>query len=92
MKYLAIALILGLLALRLLRGRWGAKFLGVSERAIDIVYIAALVIAGIAAIATQYWLLLALVVVLLVLRLVEALRTPSRRQAASRRRGSARRR
>lgn len=74
MKYLAIALILGLLALRLLRGRWGSRFLGVSGRVIDIVYVAALVIAGVAAVATKYWLLLALVAVLLVLRIIEAVR------------------
>jgi hypothetical protein len=87
-KYLAIALILGLLALRLLRGRWGAKFLGVSERVLDVIYIAALVVAGIAAVATEYWFLLALVVVLLVLRLVEALRARSRRhEQSSRSRG-----
>jgi hypothetical protein len=77
-KYLAIALILGLLALRLVRGRWGSRFLGVSGRVLDIVYVAALVIAGVAAVATKYWLLLALVAVLLVLRVVEAVR--ARRQ------------
>lgn len=80
MKYLAIALILGLLALRLLRGRWGSRFLGVSGRVLDIVYVAALVIAGVAAVATKYWLLLALVVVLLVLRVVEAVRARSQRR------------
>jgi hypothetical protein len=79
-KYLAIALILGLLALRLLRGRWGSRFLGVSGRVLDIVYVAALVIAGVAAVATKYWLLLALVVVLLVLRVVEAVRARSQRR------------
>lgn len=80
MKYLAIALILGLLALRLLRGRWGSRFLGVSGRVLDIVYVAALVIAGVAAVATKYWLLLALVVVLLVLRVVEAVRARRQRR------------
>lgn len=75
MKYLAIALLLGLLALRLLRGRWGSRFLGVSGRVLDIVYVAVLVIAGVAAVATKYWLLLALVVVLLVLRIIETVRS-----------------
>nr|WP_255720110.1 hypothetical protein [Brachybacterium sp. ACRRE] len=77
---MAIALILGLLALRLLRGRWGSRFLGVSGRVVDIVYVAALVIAGVAAVATKYWLLLALVVVLLVLRIIEAVRSRAPRE------------
>lgn len=77
-KYFAIGLIAGLLVLRLLRSRWGSRFLGVSERALDVVYLVALVITGVIAVLTEYWLLLAVVVVLLALRGLEALRARRR--------------
>ena len=73
-KYFAIGLIAGLLVLRLLRSRWGARLLGVSERVLDIVYLVALVLTGVIAVVTEYWLLLVVVAVLLVLRGIEALR------------------
>lgn len=78
-RYFAIGLVVGLLALRLLRSRWGSRLLGISERALDIIYLVALVITGAVAVATEYWLLLAVVGVLLVLRGIEALRNRRRR-------------
>lgn len=81
-RYFAIGLVVGLLALRLLRGRWGSRLLGISERALDIIYLVALVITGAIAVATEYWLLLGVVGVLLVLRGIEALRDPRRRDRA----------
>lgn len=79
-KYLAIGLIVGLLVLRLLRSRWGSRLLGVSERALDIVYLAALALTGVIAVLTEYWLLLVVVAVLLALRGVEALRARQSRR------------
>ena len=81
-RYFAIGLVVGLLALRLLRSRWGSRLLGISERALDIIYLVALVITGAVAVATEYWLLLAVVGVLLVLRGIEALRNRRRRARA----------
>ena len=81
-RYFAIGLVVGLLALRLLRSRWGSRLLGISERALDIIYLVALVITGAVAVATEYWLLLAVVGVLLVLRGIEALRNRRRRTRA----------
>ena len=72
-KYVAIGLIVGLLGLRVLRSRWGSRLLGVSERVLDIVYLVALVVTGVVAVLTEYWLLLVVVAVLLVLRGLEAL-------------------
>ena len=81
-RYFAIGLVVGLLALRLLRSRWGSRLLGISERVLDIIYLVALVITGAVAVATEYWLLLAVVGVLLVLRGIEALRNRRRRARA----------
>lgn len=72
-KYFAIGLVVGLLALRLLRSRWGSQLLGISERVLDVVYVVALVLTGVISVVTEYWLLLAVAAVLLVLRGVEAL-------------------
>src|SRR5699024_6778325 len=79
-KYFAIGLIGGLLVLRLLRSRWGARLLGVPERVLDIVYLVALVLTGVIAVVTEYWLLLVVVAVLLVLRGIEALRARQSRR------------
>ena len=79
-KYFAIGLIGGLLVLRLLRSRWGSRLLGVSERALDIVYLVALVLTGVVAVVTEYWLLLVVVAVLLALRGIEALRARQSRR------------
>ena len=75
LRLLALVIVLGLFLARLLRGRFGARLLGVSERALDIAYIVALVLAGMLAVATEYWPLLIVVVLLLALRGLEALRT-----------------
>ena len=79
-KYFAIGLIGGLLVLRLLRSRWGARLLGVPERVLDSVYLVALVLTGVIAVVTEYWLLLVVVAVLLVLRGIEALRARQSRR------------
>lgn len=78
LKTLAISLIVLLLALRLLRGRFGSALLGVSERVIDTVYVGALVLTLGISIASEQWLLVAICAVLLALRGLEALR--ARRQ------------
>lgn len=67
----AIAL---LILLRLAGTRLGARLLGVSQRVLAIVYLAALVVAGVAAVATEQWTLLAVVGILLVISGVQELR------------------
>lgn len=74
LRILALAGILLLLVLRMFRSSFGARFLGVSEKVIDWVYIVALVIACAAAIWTEYWLLLVVAGVLLVVRGIEEIR------------------
>ncbi|WP_114856615.1 hypothetical protein [Brachybacterium sp. YJGR34] len=79
LKVLAFGAIALLLGLRLARTPLGAQVLGVSLRVLNVVYLAALLLAGILAVVLEQWILLAVVAVLLVLSGVEELR---RRQAA----------
>lgn len=77
-RYFAIGLVVGLLALRILRSRWGSRLLSISVRALDVIYLVALGLTGVVAVVTEYWLLLAVVGVLLALRGIEALQNRRR--------------
>ena len=74
LKVLSLGAIGLLLMLRLPRTPFGARLLGVSLRVLNIVFLAALGIAGVAAVMYEQWILLAVVVVLLVISLVEEVR------------------
>lgn len=86
LKVVSVGAIALLLLLRLSRTPFGARLLGVSLRVLNIVYLAALVIAGALAIPFEQWILLGVVVVLLVISLVEELqrRRPLRQTPAQR--------
>jgi hypothetical protein len=79
LKVLSFGAIALLLLLRLARTPFGARLLGVSLRVLNIVFLAALGIAGVAAVMYEQWILLTVVVVLLIVSLVEEVR---RRSAA----------
>lgn len=70
----AIAL---LILLRLARTRFGARLLGVPLRALEIVFLVALLLAGILAVIFELWILLTVVGILLLLSGVEELRRRS---------------
>lgn len=82
-KYVVVLVVLALLLLRLLRGRWGARLLGVSERVLDVVYIVALLVTGVISVLTEYWVLLVAVGILLVWRVVEEVIDRGRRRSAA---------
>ncbi|GAA1491288.1 hypothetical protein [Brachybacterium sacelli] len=81
LKLLTIGAIAVLLALRLLRGRFGARLLGVSAQVMTVVYLVALVITGVLAGLFEQWILLGVVVLLLVISGLEELRRRDRRRA-----------
>jgi hypothetical protein len=85
MRYFLIGLVLALLVLRLLRSRWGARLLGVSQQLLDRIYVVALVLVGTVAALTEYWLVLAVVGVLLIWRVIEGLQDRRQRRAAPQR-------
>ncbi|WP_062950227.1 hypothetical protein [Brachybacterium sp. sponge] len=74
LKVLTFGAIGLLVVLRLARTRFGSRLLGVSLRVLNIVYLVALVIAGILAVVFEQWILLVVVAVLLVVSLVEEIR------------------
>ncbi|WME21612.1 hypothetical protein [Brachybacterium sp. GU-2] len=74
LKVLSLGAIALLILLRLARTPFGARLLGVSLRVLNIVYLAALGVAGVLAIPFEQWILLTVVVILLVISLVEELR------------------
>lgn len=78
----AIAL---LILLRLARTRFGARLLGVPLRVLEIVFLVALLLAGVLAVIFEQWILLIVVVILLVTTGIEELRRRSakRSRAAS---------
>ena len=83
MRYFLIGLVLALLVLRLLRSRWGARLLGVSQQALDRIYVVALVLVGTVAALTEYWLVLAVIGLPLIWRVLEGLRARQRQRSAS---------
>lgn len=74
LKLVTLGAIVLLILLRLAGTRLGARLLGVSQRVLAIVYLVALLVAGVAAVATEQWTLLAVVGVLLVISGVQELR------------------
>lgn len=89
LKVLTIGVIVVLLALRLLRGRFGARLLGVSVRVLNVAYLIILVLTGVLAGLLEQWVLLGVVVLLLVISGLEELRRrfrPAPDVAPSRRR------
>lgn len=76
-KVLSFGAIALLILLRLARTRLGARLLGVSVRVLNIVYLAALGVAGVLAVMYEQWILLTVVVILLVISLVEEIRRRS---------------
>lgn len=92
LKVLTIGAIVLLLGLRLLRGRFGARLLGVSRTVLNVVYLVVLVLTGVIAGVFEQWVLLGVVVVLLVLSGIEEVRRRSGRGSDPVERPSARRR
>ncbi|MGP9683915.1 MULTISPECIES: hypothetical protein [unclassified Brachybacterium] len=92
LKVLTIGVIVFLLGLRLLRGRFGTRLLGVSRTVVNAIYLVALVLTGIIAGAFEQWVLLGVVVVLLVLSGIEEIRRRSTPKNAPAERASDRRR
>ncbi|MFC0674983.1 hypothetical protein [Brachybacterium hainanense] len=82
LKVLALTLIVLLLALRLLRGRFGSALLGVSETVLDLTYVGLLAITLGVSIWAEQWLLVVVCGVLLVLRGIEELRRRGRERRA----------
>lgn len=82
LKVLTLGGIALLLVLRLLRGRFGATLLGVSVRALNIVYLLALVVTGIVAGVLEQWVLLGVVAVLLAISGIEEIRRRRSQQTA----------
>lgn len=74
LRFATIAAIGLLILLRLAGTRGGARLLGLSQRVLGIVYLVALVVAGAAAVATEQWVLLAVVGILLLLSGVQTIR------------------
>lgn len=81
LKILTIGAIAVLLALRLLRGRFGARLMGVSVQVMTVIYLAVLVLTGVIAGLLEQWVLLGVVVLLLVISGLEELRRRARRRA-----------
>ncbi|WP_226986048.1 hypothetical protein [Brachybacterium sp. FME24] len=77
LKIITVGAIALLLAMRLLRGKFGATLLGVSVRVLNIAYLALLLITGILAGVFEQWVLLGVVVALLALSGVEEIRRRS---------------
>ncbi|MGO1285529.1 MAG: hypothetical protein ACTHUU_10465 [Brachybacterium sp.] len=84
LRILTFAAIALLILLRLARTRFGARLLGVPQRVLEIVFLVALLLAGVLAVLFEQWILLAVVVVLLVLSLIEELRRRAARSARTR--------
>ncbi|MGO1481939.1 MAG: hypothetical protein ACTHWF_12545 [Brachybacterium sp.] len=81
LRILTFAAIALLILLRLARTRFGARLLGIPQRVLEIVFLVALLLAGVLAVLFEQWILLAVVVVLLVLSLIEELRRRKDRSA-----------
>jgi len=77
LKVLSFGAIALLILLRLARTRFGTRLLGVSLRVLNIVYLVALLVAGVLAVLFEQWILLTVVVILLAVSLVEEIRRRS---------------
>ncbi|HLQ80411.1 MAG TPA: hypothetical protein VK122_04895 [Brachybacterium sp.] len=80
LRFLTFGAIALLILLRLARTRFGARLLGVSLRALHIIYLIALVVAGVLAAAFEQWILLAVVGILLAISAFEEIRRRSSRE------------
>lgn len=78
LKVLTFGAIALLLLLRLAGTRFGARLLGVPQRVLEIVFLVALLVAGILAVLFEQWILLIVVALLLVATGVEKLRARGR--------------
>ncbi|ASK64842.1 hypothetical protein CFK39_02210 [Brachybacterium avium] len=78
LKVLTFGAIALLLLLRLARTRFGSRLLGVPQQVLGIVFLVALVLAGVLAVVFEQWVLLVVVVVLLIASGVEELRARGR--------------
>lgn len=83
LKVLTFGTIGLLLGLRLARTPFGARLVGIPQRVLGIVYLVALLLAGVLAAVFEQWVLLAVVVILLVLSGIEELRRRSAVKAGS---------
>ncbi|ACU85774.1 hypothetical protein FM106_20355 [Brachybacterium faecium] len=84
LKVLTFGTIALLLLLRLARTPFGARLLGLSQRVLGIVFLAALLLAGVLAVVFEQWILLAVVVILLVISGIEELRARGRARRSPR--------
>ncbi|ATG51665.1 hypothetical protein CFK38_09110 [Brachybacterium vulturis] len=78
LKVLTFGAIALLLLLRLARTRVGSRLLGVPQRVLGIVFLSALVLAGVLAVVFEQWVLLVVVAILLIASGVEELRARGR--------------
>ena len=78
LKILTFVAIGALLLLRLARTSFGARLLGVPQRVLEIVFLVALLLAGVLAVVFDQWILLVVVVILVVVSGVETLRVRGR--------------
>ena len=80
LRFLTVGVIALLLLLRLARTRFGARLLGISLRVLNTVYLVALLLTAVLAVAFEQWILLTVAGLLLLISLVEWLRARSAQQ------------
>lgn len=80
LRFLTFGAIALLILLRLAHTRFGARLLGVPQRVLHVVYLVALVAAGILAAVFEQWVLLAVVGILLAISVIEEFRRRSPRE------------
>ncbi|GAA4525882.1 hypothetical protein GCM10023160_19600 [Brachybacterium paraconglomeratum] len=81
LRFLTFGAIALLLLLRLARTRFGSRLLGIPQRVLEIVFLVALLLAGVLAVVFEQWILLIVVVVLLVITGVEELKRRAAKRA-----------
>ena len=81
LKVLTFGTIALLVLLRLARTRFGSRLLGVPQRVLEIVFLVALLLAGVLAVVFEQWILVIVVVILLVITGVEELKRRSAKSA-----------
>ena len=74
LKVLTFGTIALLVLLRLARTRFGSRLLGVPQRVLEIVFLVALLLAGVLAVVFEQWILVIVVVILVVITGVEELK------------------
>ena len=81
LKVLTFGTIALLVLLRLARTRFRSRLLGVPQRVLEIVFLVALLLAGVLAVVFEQWILVIVVVILLVITGVEELKRRSAKSA-----------